>query len=99
MRVHRLSTNARVNREVLADFVANLASLPADVISVNFGSLDVEVLSEQMPTCFLPTSTASVFWSRVASADQTSAFLLRHDKGTLEVFTHAETWPCGWRRW
>ncbi len=81
--VHRLSANARADKEVVTDFLAELADLAADITYVNFGTLDLEVLREHVPPCFLRRHATSALWSCIESATLNTAFLLRRDMQLL----------------
>ncbi len=79
--VYHLTANARSDSEVLAEFAEILSTLPADVLYVNFGEMDMKALRSNIHQCFLAAAAPTVFWGCVKAVSFNVAFLLNFDRG------------------
>ncbi len=79
--VYHLTANARSDSEVLAEFAEILSTLPADVLYVNFGEMDMKALRSNIHPCFLAAAAPTVFWGCVKAVSFNVAFLLNFDRG------------------
>ncbi len=79
--VYHLTANARSDSEVLAEFAEILSTLPADVLYVDIGEMDMKALRADIPSCFRDATTPTVFWGCVKAVRFNVAFLLNFDRG------------------